>query len=374
MEAVGIYPPKGKEELGLQQAAYATLMKRHWDAICIATVGIGWPDESFWMFHIYDSDAGMRECFWLDHRGTLKHDQDLKEEFVADPIHALGHKQRKEYPAYLWASSVIPEAGIPQGDDLTEGMRVNEVDQYRVPMGVKFLLPAFKRATYADNFDEMTVDDFVHNPGKLHWFYRSSEQRVRRGNPVLPIVHPNQPLTKHDPDLVWEDEFDQDIPVDCLTDWYRDDGDTLIPPSHGDRCWYERHDHTKDPCQYNGKRDEDQAAYGPDGYALPSLQERHVGKLVIDKNARGNGDSAKELCEDANSVGPDYVNHVERQYCRMRDKTLWPFCDSAAEISHNCWDEEADVLVEEDRPLQKREAYWDVIEEWEDGESVQRPA
>lgn len=151
---------------------------------------------SWYYSNIYDSDAAMRECFWLDHRGTLKHDQDLKEEFIASPIPALGHKQRKEYPSYLWASSVVPEDGIPLGDDLTEGMRANEVDQYRVPLGLKILLPAFKRATYRDSFDEMTVDDFVFNPGKLHWIYNSLLQRVRRGNPVLPIVVST--TTKHD--------------------------------------------------------------------------------------------------------------------------------------------------------------------------------
>lgn len=70
------------------------------------------------------------------------------------------------------------------------------------------------------------------------------------------------------------------------------------------------------------------------------------------------------LCQSKNSVGPSYANPLERQFCRMTDKTLWPFCDQAKGVDTNCFDEEAEVLVEDNMPSRKRETHWDSIEHW----------
>lgn len=126
-------------------------------------------------------------CFWLDHRGDLKHEKDLEEEYIGANLKELGRKPKKEYPDYLWAANVLPEEGIPEGEDLNEGMRENGVHEYKVPLGVKFRAPAFMRSNYGENIDDLTVDDFVDNPGRIRWITEPSRKNVRGGNEVLPI-------------------------------------------------------------------------------------------------------------------------------------------------------------------------------------------
>lgn len=60
------------------------------------------------------------------------------------------------------------------------------------------------------------------------------------------------------------------------------------------------------------------------------------------------GLSAYELCEDALSMGPDFVNIPEGKFCRMSDKTLWPTCDhqrSKVGPTDDCFDVESRQLV-----------------------------
>ncbi|KAL2290871.1 hypothetical protein FJTKL_14820 [Diaporthe vaccinii] len=107
----------------------------------------------------------------------------------------------------------------------------------------------------------------------------------------------------------------------------------------------------------------------------PSLQERHARTLFNDKNRRHYGSSGtKQLCENPHSVGPSYANHKERYFCRMTDKTLWPFCDSKAGVLHDCFGADAEILVEKNKPLGKRAHHWDIIEDWHAGQGVKRAA
>lgn len=59
------------------------------------------------------------------------------------------------------------------------------------------------------------------------------------------------------------------------------------------------------------------------------------------------GLSAIELCEDALSMGPDYVNIPEGKFCRMSDKTLWPTCDRQTQVGprDDCFDVDSRQLV-----------------------------
>lgn len=225
LQAMGIWPAPGHEDLSHNQAAYITMIKRHFDAICVAGVFVKWPDEIKWVLYvkslsifllgtcelttscansdgswgrasnmswyfsyIYASDARQRECFWLDHRGDLKHKQDLKEEYIGASVGALGKKPNKSYPQYLWAGTVVPENGIPEGDRLTEGMQENGVQDYKAPMGVKWHTPAFVPQNYGPNYDNLTVEDFVTNPGKINWIMNPMHENMRGGNPVLPLL------------------------------------------------------------------------------------------------------------------------------------------------------------------------------------------
>ncbi|KAK4159051.1 hypothetical protein QBC43DRAFT_362692 [Cladorrhinum sp. PSN259] len=55
-----------------------------------------------------------------------------------------------------------------------------------------------------------------------------------------------------------------------------------------------------------------------------SLAER-LGELLVFSD--GPEHSAIELCSSKTSLGPDFANNDEGLFCRMSDKTLWPFCN-----------------------------------------------
>lgn len=88
---------------------------------------------------------------------------------------------------------------------------------------------------------------------------------------------------------------------------------------------------------------------------------------MLDSHARGdgtNGTSVEKLCASDHSLGPSFAHRLERQFCRMTDKTLWPFCESSKGLDTDCFDEDAEVLVEDGAPLARRDAHWDSIEHW----------
>lgn len=177
----------------------------------------------------------------------------------------------------------------------------------------------------------------------------------------------------------------EDIPVDCMTDWYYDENDKLIEPGNDDRCVFmhaEPHQDQLQRCRDKdfidknvpSKRSIDDDAVPKQAPPPPPLHERHARTLVNDKNRRPGGSGTRELCESPHSVGPSYANHRERHFCRMTDKTLWPFCDGGAGVSTDCFDAEAEVLREKNKPLGKRVHHWDVIEDWHAGQRVKRAA
>lgn len=90
-------------------------------------------------FAAHRNDPG--ECFWLDHRGDLRHRKDLEEEYIGTSIKDMGREPNEGWmwPKYLWASEVLPEAGIPEGDRLTDGMRENGVMNTRFRWGLNSL-------------------------------------------------------------------------------------------------------------------------------------------------------------------------------------------------------------------------------------------
>lgn len=156
---------------------------------------------SWYFSYVYDSDSRQQECFWLDHTGSLKGEEF---DWVWESVHGRMSRSSSIFippwtspktPDWVvppdmknWGPFVIPEAGIPEGDHLTEGMRENRVADYKVAMGVKWHVPALKAGKYGDNIDNLTLDDFTLNPAKMHWITSPSRRSVRGGNPVLPIL------------------------------------------------------------------------------------------------------------------------------------------------------------------------------------------
>lgn len=145
---------------------------------------------SWYYSYIFESGREGGECFWLDHRGDLKHKKDLEEDYIGNTVKELSY-HKKESPKWIWAANVLQETGIPEGDDLTDGMRENGVHEYKVPLGVKFHAPQFCAAKYGENLEDLanlTVSDFVDNPARMKWITEPTRKNVRGGNLVLPIL------------------------------------------------------------------------------------------------------------------------------------------------------------------------------------------
>lgn len=52
-KTVGIWPAPGREDLREQQATYVTMVKRHFDAICVASVFLKWFDDQTWLLCVH---------------------------------------------------------------------------------------------------------------------------------------------------------------------------------------------------------------------------------------------------------------------------------------------------------------------------------
>ena len=74
----------------------------------------------------------------------------------------------------------------------------------------------------------------------------------------------------------------------------------------------------------------------------PPPAHRFADFLVLDAAAEH---SAAVLCRSETSAGPDFANHAEKLFCRMSDKTIWPFCDQARHIADNCFNTDLQQLV-----------------------------
>ncbi|KAL2257699.1 hypothetical protein VTK26DRAFT_9301 [Humicola hyalothermophila] len=81
---------------------------------------------------------------------------------------------------------------------------------------------------------------------------------------------------------------------------------------------------------------------GTTGASLVTPPYRFADLLVLDASSEH---SAAVLCGSATSAGPDFANGAERLFCRMSDKTLWPFCDATRRITDNCFDTGLQQLV-----------------------------
>lgn len=164
--------------------------------------------------------------------------------------------------------------------------------------------------------------------------------------------------------------------MECLTDWwYRRDGG-LAHPADGDRCQYQKMKWgPKHRCRPGTKRTEPPIADDDPANAPVPLRKRFARTLVMDTIARGDAGGARRLCGDAHSAGPSYANRRERLFCRMTDKTLWPFCERGGRRTvRDCFDEEAEVLVEGNTPVARRDVHWDLVEHWaEDGRWKRAP-
>ncbi|CAM1502184.1 Fc.00g041680.m01.CDS01 [Cosmosporella sp. VM-42] len=69
-------------------------------------------------------------------------------------------------------------------------------------------------------------------------------------------------------------------------------------------------------------------------------QAKHSNRLVVDNDPEH---SVTHLCESEGSVGPDFLNIADGQFCRMSDKTVWPVC--TGDVQDNCFSVESQQLI-----------------------------
>ncbi|KAI0103409.1 hypothetical protein F4814DRAFT_96523 [Daldinia grandis] len=74
---------------------------------------------------------------------------------------------------------------------------------------------------------------------------------------------------------------------------------------------------------------------------VPSGSSRQANRLVVSNNAQH---TAAELCESKTSYGPDFLDLMDKKFCRMSDKTLWPVCDGADTVD-NCFNTDVQQLI-----------------------------
>lgn len=65
-------------------------------------------------------------------------------------------------------------------------------------------------------------------------------------------------------------------------------------------------------------------------------------RLVISGNT---SQSASDLCAHDSSLGPDFFNVAEGQFCQMSTKTLYPVCNGDAGVTDNCFNDQTQKLV-----------------------------
>ncbi|KAH7140221.1 hypothetical protein B0J13DRAFT_637641 [Dactylonectria estremocensis] len=84
---------------------------------------------------------------------------------------------------------------------------------------------------------------------------------------------------------------------------------------------------------------------------------KFVNHLILDNDAEH---TTATLCESSTSVGPDFVNAAEGQFCRMSDKTLWPVCSE--EIQDDCFNTDSQQLIQ--GGLATRDSPYTVVVDW----------
>lgn len=69
---------------------------------------------------------------------------------------------------------------------------------------------------------------------------------------------------------------------------------------------------------------------------VPALAGKQIVKSNLDTH------TATSLCESDTSRGPDFASLVERKFCDMETKTLWPICKS--EEDGGCFDNDNHLI------------------------------
>ena len=65
-------------------------------------------------------------------------------------------------------------------------------------------------------------------------------------------------------------------------------------------------------------------------------------RLVISSNIN---QRASDLCTHPTSLGPDFFNIAEGQFCHMSSKTLYPVCSENDGVTDNCFNSQTQKLV-----------------------------
>lgn len=129
-----------------------------------------------------------------------------------------------------------------------------------------------------------------------------------------------------------------DLPTDGMNstngtshDWYCNRPAILnfwgeLPPKHKVHGLLERDRNKRSGITLNDTLEahKGKEKSGKDPVQARSLPSPYQDIITIAHKLPAVGLSASELCDDALSMGPDFVNLPKGKFCRMSDKTLWP--------------------------------------------------
>lgn len=85
-------------------------------------------------------------------------------------------------------------------------------------------------------------------------------------------------------------------------------------------------------------------------------------RLVISSDAN---QSSTQLCANGESLGPDFFNVAEGQFCQMSTKTLYPVCSGV--VNDNCFNAETQKLVI--GGVSNRDVAYTKVIDWSSGSS-----
>ena len=145
----------------------------------------------------------------------------------------------------------------------------------------------------------------------------------------------------NEPAMIWVSHFDYTIGL-----YTREQFDDYLPEKKRIHFWT-----AKNAMQKRGSHT------GP--RKRPALRARTFeGRLTSSVHKKH---SARELCEDENSHGPEFVSFAENAFCDMKTREVWPLCKEG-EREGECYDVKTTSLVT-GKKLVKRE--YVQVENWE---------
>jgi hypothetical protein len=200
------------------------------------------------------------------------------------------------------------------------------------------------------------IRDFSGEPGLLAQ-YNEDQGRLCQNSARMtfhPDILPDSIPPFFNPPLEYQRETNSDDPSKPSN------GGALEKPDQGqDRKMRAYPDHTN-MDSHRLRRRQASTLHGRRALTVRGIKNLHPDRLTV---SHMQGHSARELCADKMSLGPDFVSIAEGAFCDMETATLWPLCTTIQTV--DCFDLDSQRIQRNRRtrdvPVEKVYTYTD---EW----------